>query len=53
MDAIKQFPEPQRMDNQKDILVHLQNLHTVANNFFRHQDVCTNHAFKLWKGEVL
>lgn len=52
MDAIKQFSEPNRMKERNDILLQLNQLHTLANKFFRHQDVCTDHAFKTWKGEI-
>jgi uncharacterized protein (TIGR04255 family) len=50
MDAIKQYLEPQRMMNRKDILDLLKQLHQVANSFFRNEEVCTDHAFKSWKG---
>ncbi len=51
MDAIKNYPTLQRMDDTQVILQQLELLHQVANRFFRHKDVCTDYAFKLWKGE--
>jgi uncharacterized protein (TIGR04255 family) len=51
MDAIKNYPEPQRMDNKQDLLQQLKLLHQVANKFFRHKDVFNGYAFKVWKGE--
>jgi uncharacterized protein (TIGR04255 family) len=51
MDAINKFQQPERMDNPITVLSQLKGLHTVANAFFRHQDVCTDYAFKKWKGE--
>lgn len=47
IDAIKNFPAPQRLDKQA-ILDQLNLLHQVANKFFRHEDVCTERAFKVW-----
>lgn len=51
MDAIKAYPTPTRMDI-KELLEQLKNSHQIANAFFRHNDVCTDYAFKTWKGEV-
>lgn len=51
MDAINKFQPPERMDKPSTVLSQLNGLHTVANAFFRHQDVCTDYAFKKWKGE--
>lgn len=51
MDAINVFQPPERMDKTSTVLSPLRGLHTVANAFFRHQDVCTDYAFKKWKGE--
>lgn len=51
MDAITSHGTPQRMD-METIVRQLQKLHTVANSFFRHPDVFTDHAFKVWKEEV-
>jgi uncharacterized protein (TIGR04255 family) len=51
MDAINKFQAPERMDTPPTVLSQLKDLHTVANAFFRHQDVCTDYAFKKWKGE--
>jgi uncharacterized protein (TIGR04255 family) len=52
MDAIKNYPTPQRMTDNIAIIEKITYLHQIANNFFRHKDVCTDYAFKLWKGEV-
>lgn len=51
MDAIKQFPVTSRMQERKDILDQLNQLHSLANKFFRHQEFCTDYAFKTWRGE--
>ncbi|MFA6052473.1 MAG: TIGR04255 family protein [Methylobacter sp.] len=51
MDAIKHYPTLQRMEDNQIILQQLKQLHQVANDFFRHKAVCTDDAFKQWKGE--
>lgn len=51
IDAYKVYPTPTRMDKEV-VLSHLRNLHQTANDFFRHNDVCTDYAFKTWKGEI-
>ncbi len=48
MDAVKIFSEPARMSTEQ-IKKELSDLHVVANNFFRHKEVCTDHAFLVWK----
>lgn len=50
MDVIKAYPTPTRMDKEV-LLEQLKNSHRIANDFFRHNDVCTDYAFKIWKGE--
>lgn len=51
IDAYKFYPIPTRTD--KDVLLkQLKDLHCVANDFFRHKDVCTDYAFNTWKGEL-
>lgn len=50
IDAIKNNTDPQRLEKQ-EILDQLRSLHEVANALFRHESVCTEHAFKVWKGE--
>ncbi|MDH4610307.1 TIGR04255 family protein [Pseudomonas sp. BN102] len=50
MDAILINPAPARM-SLSDVMSQLDRLHNVANDFFRHEGVCTEHAFKVWKGE--
>lgn len=51
IDSHKIYPTPERM-NQGTLLAQLKDLHRIANDFFRHNDVCTDYAFKTWKGEV-
>jgi hypothetical protein len=51
IDAINKSHVPQRMGKQA-VLDQLDELHKLANMFFRHKDVCTEHAFNVWKGEV-
>ncbi|MCQ4282057.1 TIGR04255 family protein [Pseudomonas stutzeri] len=50
MDAITMYEHPKRLP--KDELENVLNeLHNVANKFFRHKDFFTEHAFNVWKGE--
>lgn len=51
LDAISLFEAPKRMDTSS-VLTELDSLHCVANDFFRHKDVLTEHAFRTWKGEA-
>ncbi|MDD5135683.1 MAG: TIGR04255 family protein [Phycisphaerae bacterium] len=51
IDAYKVYSTPTRMDKEM-VLNQLRNLHQIANDFFRHNDVCTDYAFKTWKGEI-
>ncbi len=51
MDAIFSLVKPLKVDSSEKALVHLRELHTVANDFFRHPDVFTDYAFSFWKGE--
>ncbi|MFQ2401838.1 TIGR04255 family protein [Aeromonas dhakensis] len=51
MDAIQQLKLPLRVSTTAQALAHLRELHSVANNFFRHKDVFTDYAFSAWKGE--
>lgn len=48
MDSIMSFPKTRRMEVH-DIEGRLDLLHTRANRFFRHSNVCTDLAFDLWK----
>jgi uncharacterized protein (TIGR04255 family) len=52
MDALEQHEEPLRFDGKEMILDKLNGLHEVANEFFRRDDVFTDHAFEFWKSEV-
>jgi hypothetical protein len=38
--------------NKEAVLDQLRNLHQIANDFFRHNNVCTDYAFKTWKGDT-
>ncbi|WP_150306347.1 TIGR04255 family protein [Pseudomonas saliphila] len=50
MDAVAIYENPKRL--KKEELEHVLNeLHNVANKFFRHKDFFTEHAFNVWKGE--
>lgn len=49
IDAVKQFQEASRM-RADEVLQLLDRLHKSANAFFRDQNVCTEHAFRVWKG---
>ncbi|GAB3215831.1 hypothetical protein GCM10027295_14820 [Pseudaeromonas pectinilytica] len=51
MDAIHQVKQPLRVNSAQDALQYLRELHSVANDFFRHKDVFTDYAFASWKGE--
>lgn len=49
IDAVSQFNVPVRVDDHFAILSKLNELHKVANAFFRRDDVFTDHAFEIWK----
>ncbi|SFY19856.1 TIGR04255 family protein [Pseudomonas sp. NFACC49-2] len=51
MDAVALFESPRRMEKSL-VLAGLKSLHDLANDFFRHPDVLTDHAFRTWKGEA-
>lgn len=51
MDSITQYQLPERMDSSSGILTKLNELHIVANAFFRRKDVFTDFAFEVWKGK--
>ena len=51
MDAVYSPNGLTRM-NSTEITARLGQLHSLANGFFRAHDVCTDHAFKVWKGEA-
>lgn len=50
MDAVAIFESAERR-TKDSIIDELKKLHTVANNFFRHEEVFSDYAFKVWKGE--
>jgi uncharacterized protein (TIGR04255 family) len=50
MDAVSIFPDAEKR-SKDDIKKELNKLHSVANNFFRHEEVFSDYAFKVWKGE--
>jgi uncharacterized protein (TIGR04255 family) len=51
IDSIKNNTTPERMEKD-EILRQLNLLHQEANTFFRHESVCTEHAFEVWKGDI-
>ena len=51
IDAHNNYLKPERLTKQA-VLKQLDSLHQEANAFFRHESICTEHAFKVWKGEV-
>ena len=51
IDSLKRFEEATRLD-KSEVLEQLKLLHQKANKFFRHESVCTEHAFKVWRGEA-
>ncbi|MGC5831705.1 TIGR04255 family protein [Ralstonia pseudosolanacearum] len=51
MDSVKTYLQPLRVTELKDIMETFDNLHKSANAFFRHEAVCTDFAFKVWRGE--
>ena len=53
IDALKIYSEPERISDKQDILTLVTSLHDTANAYFRHKDICSNHAFKMWKGEEI
>lgn len=50
MDAVTLYQNPKRLDLEILYSV-LDDLHSVANSFFRNEELFTDHAFKIWKGE--
>lgn len=50
MDAVTIFESAEKR-SKESIIEELKKLHTVANNFFRHEEVFSDYAFKVWKGE--
>lgn len=51
IDSLRIFNIPERMEKDA-IMEQLFSLHKEANAFFRHESVCTDHAFKVWKGDI-
>lgn len=51
MDATLEYSQPTRID-ESTISDYIERLHIETHQFFRHENVCTEHAFKIWKGEV-
>lgn len=51
VDAVKAY-SAYRMNETSEVLDHLDSLHKEANAFFRHESVCTEFAFEVWKGNV-
>lgn len=49
IDSLKNIEIPKRLD-KTEITNQLKSLHKEANNLFRNKSVCTDHAFKVWKG---
>lgn len=49
MDAVAMYENPKRLEKE-DLENVLNNLHSVANEFFRNKEVFTDHAFKVWQG---
>ncbi len=49
IDSVQNYASPKRMEKD-GVLGSLKSLHKAANNFFRHESVCTENAFKDWKG---
>ncbi|GKS05397.1 TIGR04255 family protein [Pseudomonas syringae pv. theae] len=50
MDAVKITSTAEKM-TKEDVIKEMGKLHTVANGFFRHEEVFSDYAFKVWKGE--
>lgn len=50
MDAVSIFPDAEKR-SKEDLKKEFNKLHIAANNFFRHDEVFSDHAFKVWKGE--
>ncbi|WP_162874175.1 TIGR04255 family protein [Pseudomonas viridiflava] len=51
MDSTGAFSPPERMDLEQ-VILHLNSLHKIANEFFRNSDTLTDHAFNVWQGEA-
>lgn len=50
-DAVKASPSPVRINGTDNLLLQLNQLHTIANNFFRNEQVCKDFAFRVWQKE--
>ncbi|WP_161891593.1 TIGR04255 family protein [Pseudomonas juntendi] len=50
MDAVAMYENPKRV-KQEELEQVLNDLHNLANKFFRQADIFTEHAFNVWKGE--
>jgi len=50
IDSVQNHVSPERMEKD-GVLSSLKSLHEKANTFFRHESVCTENAFKDWKGD--
>lgn len=51
MDALIEYPSPMRITDLSEISNKLSSLHDIANRYFRHPNVFTDHAFNVWGGE--
>lgn len=51
IDAFMNYSKAERM-TERDILGRLNSLHKEANAFFRHESVCTDNAFNVWRRAV-
>jgi hypothetical protein len=52
VDSLEQYEEPVRIEQSAIVVEKMYELHVNANDFFRREEVFTDHAFKVWKGEV-
>jgi len=50
-DATKTNAVAEKIESAEVLLPQLSALHSLANEFFRHQEVCTDFAFKVWQEE--
>jgi uncharacterized protein (TIGR04255 family) len=50
-DAVKTNVGSARIDSADALLQQLNGLHSIANNFFRHKQVCKDFAFNVWQEE--
>lgn len=53
IDAYKSFESPTKFESKESLLDNLRVMHATANLVFRHDSICSDYAFKVWKGDSI